>query len=276
MLTSVLQRIAEATSGLIGRDSFAIRTLRPLYEVLLDWITSSAGIPWNINGVEVVINPHFRNQMGHNYEFQVASFLRSTIESGDLCFDVGANIGAYVLQLAHWSAPDGYIFAFEPNSQAREILTSHVSMNHLQTRVSIEPFAIGDKEGEATLYSLATDGMSRLDRPNEHLPGRSEMSRVKVITLSAFARERNLEPEWLLIDVEGYEVAVLRGAADLINRRRSALRIIVELHPESWHTYGTSRSDFECLLRALHLRATPLTCQADPFDEHGVVLLMYT
>src|SRR5688500_5330607 len=102
---SLLQTFARHASGLIGRESSLIRHLRPAYESLLEWSGNGTGIPWAINDVTYRIDPHHRHRLGQNYDAEVADFLRKRVKPGALCFDVGANVGVYVMQFAHWSAP---------------------------------------------------------------------------------------------------------------------------------------------------------------------------
>src|SRR5205807_2491515 len=79
-----------------------------------------------------------------DYDAPVAAFLSQQVKPGSLCFDVGANVGVYVLQFAHWSGPTGQVVAFEPNPSACSILQKHVRMNGLVQRVRIVPSAVGE------------------------------------------------------------------------------------------------------------------------------------
>jgi hypothetical protein len=108
--------------------------------------------------------------------------------------------------------------------------------------------------------------MSRLGLPNDALSQTVPIV-VPVIDLDSFFEH---PPAWLVIDVEGFEMRVLRGARRLISQSKG---IIVELHPDSWELAGTSRADLESLLAEHSLKMTPLTGQTDPFTEHGNVLL---
>jgi FkbM family methyltransferase len=270
-----LQGAAAYLSGLIGRDSPIIRALRPGYESLLDCMTFGRGIQWKINGVTYRIDPHNRNRLGAEYDAPVASFLQQHVKPGAICFDVGANVGVYVLQFAHWSRPSGRVIAFEPNPDAREILLKHIRFNGLQQRVDIVASAIAAKEGQATLFKAGAEGMSRLGEPNQAIAGRVSPVTVPVTTLDAFSEKSALEPDWLLIDIEGFEIAALKGATRLIKRRKDELGVIVEMHPNAWDVAGTDRGDAESLLSQMRLRCIPLTGQRDGLAEHGLVLLSH-
>jgi FkbM family methyltransferase len=270
---SLLQTTARRTAGLIGRESRLVRRLRPAYENLLDWYGGGNGIPWTINGVTYRVDPHQRHRLGTNYDAPVAAFLRERVKPGDLCFDVGANVGVYVLQFAHWSGPDGRTVAFEPNPGAREVLESHVRMNGLKERVRIVPAAVGEFSGEDILYAAAAEGMSRLGQPNQALAGKVNEIIVPVVTLDEYCKTNALEPDWLFLDIEGFEIAALAGARELIKNRRGEMGLVVEMHPNVWDSANTTRAGAESLLDELGLRAVPLTGQSDPLGDHGIVYL---
>lgn len=272
---NLLQTTARRTAGLIGRDSWLIRHARPFYESLLDWSVGGRGIDWDINGVTYRIDPHYRHYLGQNYDASVAAFLRERVKPGELCLDVGANVGIYVLQFAHWSAPTGKIIAFEPNPGARLILQKHVEMNRLAQRVRIVPAAVGETNGEDILYAAEADGMSRLGEPNESLIGRVCEIKVPVVTLDDYCTSESLKPDWLFIDIEGFEIAALSGARGVIKNHGKELKIIVEMHPSVWDSANTTRAKAEALIADLGLHAIPLTGQTDSLGDYGLVHLAY-
>jgi FkbM family methyltransferase len=272
---NLLQTTARRASGLLGRESRIIRRLRPAYESFLDWYGDGRGIPWAINGVTYRVDPHHRQRLGQNYDPAVAAFLRERVKPGALCLDVGANVGVYVLQFAHWSGPTGQVVAFEPNPGARVVLEKHVRMNDLVERVRIVPAAVAEASGEDILYAAGVEGMSRLGEPNIALAGSVHEIMVPVVTLDEYCKADSLKPDWLIIDIEGFEIAALSGARKLIENGRGELGIVVEMHPNMWGSANTTRAGAESLFAELGLRAIPLTGQSDPLGEYGIVHLVY-
>lgn len=272
---SLLQETARRAAGLLGRESWLIRRLRPAYESLLERSNNGMGIRWKINGVTYRVDPHHRHRLGQNYDAPVAAFLRHRVKPGTVCFDIGANVGVYVLQFAYWSAPTGRIVAFEPNPSACSILEKHVRMNELSERVRIVPAAVGEISGEQILYAAEADGMSRLGEPNPALEGNVTRITVPVVTLDEYCASAGLQPDWLFIDIEGFEIAALSGARELIRERRGTLGIIVEMHPNVWGSANTTRARAEELFADLGLRAVALTGQSDPLGDYGIVHLPY-
>ncbi len=270
---NLLQTAARRTSGLLGRKSWLVRSLRPAYESLLEWFNDGRGIPWDINGITYRIDPHYRHRMGSSYDSPVAAFLRERVRPGAVCVDVGANVGVYVLQFAEWSGPNGKVVAFEPNPAAREALEKHVQMNELAERVTIVEAAVGAASGEAVLYAADVAGMSRLGEPNKAIADRVSEITVAVVTLDEYCNTAGLLPDWLFIDIEGFEIAALSGARDLIKSRGRDMNIVVEMHPDVWSSAETTRAQAEALLGELGLRAVALMGQRDPLAEHGLVYL---
>jgi len=273
MISKYIQRAGRAISSALGRDSWFVRNLRPMYETVLDLSSLGTGIPWVINGVTYRIDPRYRHMLGANYDEPVAQYLASRVKPGAVCWDVGANVGVYAMQFAHWSGPSGTVVAFEPNPTAQEVLRKHIRLNKLVKRVEIETVAIGGIRGEAELYAAGADGMSRLGTPNILIAEHTRPIRVLVETLDDVAARRHQDPDWLLMDIEGFEIAALKGARDLIRRRGKSLGIIVEMHPAGWESAATSRSVAEELLRELRLEAVPFQNQTAPLAEYGLVLL---
>jgi FkbM family methyltransferase len=268
-----LQKVASRTAGAVGRDSWLVRRLRPGYEALLDALSGGKGIPWAVNEVEYRVDPHHRHQLAPAYDPAAAAFLRERVQPGDVCLNVGANVGVYVLQFAHWSRPDGRVIAFEPNPRAGEVLRRHVMFNHLEARVQIVPVAVGARPGQATLYAAGTDGMSRLGAPYPALAARARPIPVPMTTLDQYCDTTGLRPDWLLMDVEGAEIAVLAGARRLLQRHGAPLEIVVEMHPEAWTAAGASAAEAAAILAELQRDALPLSGQRDPLQEHGLVYL---
>jgi FkbM family methyltransferase len=274
-MIDLLQRCAGRTASVLGHSSKAIQAFRPMYESLLDWASLKKGIPWRINGVEYRVDPHHRHRLGHEYDVPVASLLAELIQPGWVCIDVGANVGVYVLQLAHWSGPDGHVVAFEPNPEARKVLQRHIQWNGFAERVRVEPCAVSDaRHGRATLYRAGADGMSRLGEPNQALGSSAVALEVDAVTIDDYCSSTRLQPNLLLLDIEGFEIAALSSARKLIQERGKDLEIIVEMHPGVWPSAATTRSRAELLFSELGRRPVPLTGQSDPFGDYGTIRLV--
>ena len=271
MSLDLLQRWVRKGAQALGHDTALVRGLRPAYASLLSLLAAGRGIPWEINGAPFRIDPGQRHRMGRCYDASVADFLRARVRPGQLCVDVGANVGVYVLQLARWCSPGGRVVAFEPNPDARTVLARHLRMNDLEGLVEVIPAAAGAAAGEMPLFAAGEDGMARLGSPSSALEGRTRVVTVPVVRLDDRFPPEVPQPDWLVMDVEGHELEALEGARALIARRGAALGIVVEMHPSEWGPAGKERA--QALLTRLDLRALALTGQGDPLAEYGIVCL---
>ena len=171
-----------------------------------------------------------------DYDRPVADYLRSRIQPGSEVWNVGANVGVYALQFASWVGPTGSVVAFEPNPKAARLLRENVHLNGLSERVEIVECAVGDQKGHTDLFIDGANGMARAGRPNPVLV-EPESVRVPVTTLDAFRATRSKAPSWIMMDIEGWEIAALRGARTLLE----TARVVVELHPSAWAWSGHTR-----------------------------------
>jgi FkbM family methyltransferase len=247
--------------------------LRSVRESALGLLYGRRGMPRPVNGATFRVLPRYRSLFPPEYDAPVAAFLRERVRPGMTCVNVGANLGIYALQFAHWSAPDGRVVAFEPNPSTARVLRRHVVLNGMERRVRVVEAAVASAPGRATFFMAAEDGMSRLGEPNPLLPA-TEPIQVEVTTLDRFLATEGVRPDWILVDVEGFEVAVLQGARETLRARPGTPGVVLEMHPDAWRVAGTSRADLEDLLADLGLRPAPLTGQADPLADYGLVHLV--
>ena len=244
-----------------------MRPMRWLREAALR-LLSPVGVPRTVNGMPLRVHPASRHAFAPVYDAGAAEYLRRTLPPGSEAWNVGANVGVYVLQLANWLGPEGRVVAFEPNPAARRLLDRNVRLNRLQGRVEIVPAAVGADAGFTSFFVAGADGMGRAGRPNPQLPNATSLE-VPLTTLNIWARHRGRHPAAVVMDIEGWEIAALSGADDLL---RTAT-FVVELHPAAWCWSGHNRRDLEALLATHDLQVIALSGQADALGQHGQVLL---
>ena len=148
----------------------------------------------------------------HDFELFTAA-----IKSGDVVLDVGANMGIYSMTGAQRVGALGRVFAFEPNSNARNLLSQNIAINKLTRAVKIISSCVGDYDGATQFHETMDSAFSGM-----RATGRSSIKRiieVPVITLDSFISRENLDRvDALKLDVEGFEANVLKGAALLLDR----------------------------------------------------------
>jgi len=268
-----LQKVARHAAGIAGIESPLVRAARPVYQRTLTWLGGDRGIPWVINGNPFRIDASQRHRMGEVYDPRVAAYLSANVQPGSTCLDVGANVGVYALQFAHWTGPAGRVVAFEPNPIAAIALENHIRMNGFGGHVQVIQAAVAERSGTRTFHMADADGMSRLGAPNPEIAQLTQAVEVMVTTLDEYCAAERTSPDWLLIDVEGFEFSVLAGARETIARLRGTLNVIVEMHPDAWSVAGWTREMAQALLDSFGAEVVSLSGHADPLAEWGHVLL---
>ncbi len=165
---------------------------------------------------------------GGAYEPKFARAILARVAAGDIVWDVGANIGFYSRQFAELAGADGLVVAFEPSPQTFERLRDVAAQfGNIQCR----QIALADSIGEAEFYVGSAGNGETNSFAASHVPDRTAI-RVKITRGEAFATENpRLSPSVIKIDVEGFELEVVKGLGELLNS--PALRaVFIEMHFE--------------------------------------------
>ncbi len=145
---------------------------------------------------------------GTHDERYVVTKLLKIIKQGDTCWDIGANIGFYTCLLASQVKNTGTVVAFEPATRTCDYLQENVSLNHF-SNVAVVNKGLGDKTEQRHLhYSEAslTEGTASI----KYAEGRTASERVSLDRIDNLISELPV-PNFIKIDVEGYQLEVLRG-----------------------------------------------------------------
>jgi FkbM family methyltransferase len=162
-----------------------------------------------------------------SYEPEVRAEIKRWLRPGATAVDVGANVGWHALLMATLVGSEGRVFAFEPNDTTRARLAAAIHASRLG-QVVVDPRAVAERSGASAFDAPAAgefwDGTGRLTR--DAAGGRV----VECVTLDAFVAEQGIDRlAFIKIDVEGWELSVLRGAAHTLKTLGPA--IVFEYDP---------------------------------------------
>ncbi|HWJ72454.1 MAG TPA: FkbM family methyltransferase [Kaistia sp.] len=149
---------------------------------------------------------------------------------GATVFECGGHHGRDCVVLAYMIGEQGRIVTFEPHPDNARIIERNVELNDL-TNVTVVNAAVGSATGELHIR----------DRSNAKVSLSGGGIRVPVETLDDWSSANLLYPDFIKIDVEGYEFEVLRGAANIIRDRSPA--VLVELHCDLAREFGNVPDD---------------------------------
>lgn len=141
----------------------------------------------------------------------LAPVIEAFLGRGSTFVDVGANVGVYTGWASRCVGDGGRVIAFEPVPATRAHLEYVVSLNSLDN-VRVVPKALGDGPGTVTLWVVPNaSGLSSAVAPADGSSARPV--EVPMSTLDdELSTAGGSSPALVKIDVEGYEMAVLRGA----------------------------------------------------------------
>jgi len=178
------------------------------------------------------------------YDSMMTKTIKNTVKPGMVAVDIGAHIGYFTLIMAKYVGKSGSVYAFEPASNNFALLQRNILENNYQ---NIKPFqlAVSDKVGERTLFVSANSHGSNSFVPN-HVINASPI-KVKVINLNSFFKGYKGRLDFIKIDVEGAELAVLKGMSGIIKKNPNLI-IICEFAQHTLRSFGSKPVD---LLRNL-------------------------
>jgi FkbM family methyltransferase len=150
----------------------------------------------------------------------------SNLDPGDVFVDVGANVGFFSLLAARRVGPEGAVFAIEPLPRNVEAIQRNARRNRFGN-IAVVRAAASDEQGSAILIVTDHPGGAALEGADTPPDATGTLS-VTTTTLDDLVDAGTMRPPSLVkIDVEGAEVAVLRGMARMMRTTRPA--VIVEV-----------------------------------------------
>jgi FkbM family methyltransferase len=161
------------------------------------------------------------------WEKETAPIILDNIRRSRCFMDVGANCGIYTV-LGAVINPGVRVVAIEPVPKICAALTRNVAQNKLHPRVTILNVAAGDANAVVDFHEAENPLMGSLS-VSGYRGQTGTVIRVQCRTLDSVVEELSIEPDFIKIDVEGFEDVVLRGARQLL--RKFHPRIVLEANP---------------------------------------------
>jgi FkbM family methyltransferase len=160
--------------------------------------------------------------------------VRELVGAGSHVIDIGANFGLYTKFLAELVQPTGRVYSIEPIPLTYEILTANLKRLKLR---NVEPFnlAVSDDDAEVRMVvpQYRSGGENFYEARIIESPTGSAMRSVRVQSRaldSLFGHLRSID--FIKCDVEGHELACLRGAQSILRVAKPAWLIEVSGNPD--------------------------------------------
>lgn len=156
-----------------------------------------------------------------DFEPHFLQTVRQVVRPGDLCLDLGANLGYHSVTLARLTGPTGTVLAFEPQRVIFQQLCGNAFLNGLRN-IHVFNAAVGAADGMVQMDAVDYDqgqvniGCTKVGQGGDSAP----MMRLDSLKLAAV--------KFIKLDIQGCEEGFLTGATATIAQSRPVMFVEIE------------------------------------------------
>jgi len=170
--------------------------------------------------------------------------MKSEIKPGMTVLDLGANVGFYSLLAAKLVGETGRVVSFEPAPDSYALLLRNVTLNGYQNVHALQ-IAVSDKSGPVSLFlNKHSSGRHNI---YDHYGQKQGVVLVDAVSLDDFFKGEDTPIHFIKMDIEGAEMAAIRGMSHTIKRNKS-LRLVAEFNPNFLSRVGVEPEELLSLL----------------------------
>ncbi|MEZ5923405.1 MAG: FkbM family methyltransferase [Hyphomicrobiaceae bacterium] len=173
---------------------------------------------------------------GRHREATTMALCRQLIAPENTVYDIGGHIGYLTLFFAQLVGPAGRVHVFEPGENNLPYIERNIAGH---ANVTLVRKGAAAESGKATIYleSLAGqnnslvpefEGLSRNAAMADPRAVRVVAREIDVTTIDDYVAKTGAPPDFVKIDVEGFELEVLRGMARVLRRHRPIVMVEVQ------------------------------------------------
>jgi len=180
-----------------------------------------------------------------SWDDDVGQFMSASVRPGSTVIDVGANIGYFTLLASTLVGDRGIVLAIEPSQRNLSRLCEHLWLN---------------RAGNVLVLSLAAgrcNGVPSISFPTYNNAGAATLRAVSTvqsqrtlqIALDDVFDAHSLSPDFIKLDVEGYELEALKGMEHTL--RRCKPMVVCELTESFLRELGQSARELLAFMEGL-------------------------
>jgi FkbM family methyltransferase len=146
---------------------------------------------------------------------------------GGVLFDIGAHSGL-ISALFCAAGSSNRVFSFEPSPLLAKRLVAIRDLNQFGERMQIEQCGIGEKDAVVEMALDPIGGFVQAQHFDHSMWGAPQPFRVKLESIAQASARLGVIPNFLKIDIEGYEFEAIKGSQEFIALHKPT--IFLELH----------------------------------------------
>jgi len=184
------------------------------------------------NGYEILVMP---NDTGISLELSVygihepitTKIISKKLKKGMVCVDIGANIGYYALLESKIIGPTGKVIAIEPVPNTFSYLEKNLK-SHNQSKFQTYNLSCSDMDTTSYFLVNKKSNISKIVTESDKILDGEKKILVKTKKLDNILLKTEKKIDFLRMDIEGYELKVLLGAKNTIEKFKPIIQ--TEIH----------------------------------------------
>ena len=226
-------------AGVLRRTFGSLQHIRGIPRLL--WWTRHLAFPSGPilvdtpDGLPITIDPDDYGQLMlfyFDYCPELQALMADVLRPGDLCLDLGANVGVLTVKMAELVSPGGKVIAVELNAKVASQLQATIESRYSDlVKVVVRGIArtpgMGNIECHPGGFSESVEVTKIINHPG-CVDQPNTLTTIDIIVKS-FTPQRT--PDFIKVDIEGSEVELLESMESLMGSGARPM-LLVEFHPE--------------------------------------------
>lgn len=184
------------------------------------------------------------------FEKEETKFFEEHIKKGDICLDVGCNIGYFTNLFASKVGKQGKVISIDAIQKNTELVKLNSTLNNTEEIINVIWTAVGEEDGKTVQLNETDDtGLVYINGNNNQeiytdIVKSVTKKQVKISTIDSILEAEKIDKvDVLKMDIEGYEYFALQGMKKYLTSSKGPRIMMLELSSSHLSMHGKSVAD---------------------------------